>query len=556
MLVSDSLALFSAGLVRVSHTAAHRLALLSLTVVLGALHLFTLDRFPAPFVDEAWLGSRAWGFAQTNRVFGALDAGIFDHYEGYWTFLPWLSTAIQSLPFRLLPAPSLYPLRLLSLLFGGLLLVAVYAISRYSSGRWRAWLAVLLVGTSFPFSTSSHLARWDIMVAAFGFAAITLHLYNRERSPWMAALVGLIAALAFEMHPNGAIFATAIALLFLGASGWRVIFRSDFWSYLTGGILGGLLYLLLHVFPYPATFVALGNLNFGATHIPPLFSFDPFVVARALVVTLADLRQATVATMVVPAPLWPLAVLAFVATLSVRTRRAGNDRELLVLCLALFLGHALLIHNKLAYYSILSSPIVALLLVHTIPAPHSGHSGRRETLHRGGVVALYLLLAVSVGAGLSILRYDFRDDFGRARDGLIDHALPGDRIMGPQPYWFDLHDRSYFAWEAIAVYQRMHPGSSVSDAMRDFRPDLLVLDNSNREYITDRPRESVVYSSVLHISRQELESFLDRYATLQATLDGGSYYGALQIYRIDWKRVPEVSETPGSRPTSPHLAPP
>lgn len=34
---------------------------------LGELHLWSLLRFPAPFFDETWLASRAWGHLQTGR---------------------------------------------------------------------------------------------------------------------------------------------------------------------------------------------------------------------------------------------------------------------------------------------------------------------------------------------------------------------------------------------------------------------------------------------------------------------------------------------------------
>src|SRR3954451_23764640 len=67
-----------------------------LAAVMG-LHLATLLRFPAPFVDEGWNASRAWGLLHTGQAFGTLDAGLFDKYPGYWTYFPWLATAVHTL---------------------------------------------------------------------------------------------------------------------------------------------------------------------------------------------------------------------------------------------------------------------------------------------------------------------------------------------------------------------------------------------------------------------------------------------------------------------------
>ncbi len=43
--------------------------LLALLAAMMTLHVWSLLRFPAPFVDEAWVASRAGAFAQTGRAF-------------------------------------------------------------------------------------------------------------------------------------------------------------------------------------------------------------------------------------------------------------------------------------------------------------------------------------------------------------------------------------------------------------------------------------------------------------------------------------------------------
>src|SRR5438874_400733 len=73
------------------------LPLAALLIVVTGVHLATLLRYPPPFVDEGWNASRAWGLLHTGRAFGTLDAGVFQQYPGYWTFFPWLGTAIHAL---------------------------------------------------------------------------------------------------------------------------------------------------------------------------------------------------------------------------------------------------------------------------------------------------------------------------------------------------------------------------------------------------------------------------------------------------------------------------
>jgi len=57
------------------------LAAAILGVVL-VLHLWSLPRFPGPFVDEAWFGNRAWSFVQHGNPLGTLDHGVVDRFDG------------------------------------------------------------------------------------------------------------------------------------------------------------------------------------------------------------------------------------------------------------------------------------------------------------------------------------------------------------------------------------------------------------------------------------------------------------------------------------------
>ena len=64
------------------------------------LHFWSLMRYPAPFVDEAWLTSRAWAFLHTGHQLGSLDMGVAENLPGGWVANQWLITALQSICLR------------------------------------------------------------------------------------------------------------------------------------------------------------------------------------------------------------------------------------------------------------------------------------------------------------------------------------------------------------------------------------------------------------------------------------------------------------------------
>ena len=132
-------------------------------VLITGFHSWSLIRFPQVLNDEAWLVSRAWYYLQTGLVFGPLDMGVIDRFEGFETFLPWLPTFIQSMSLGIFGSPSLLPARVVSLLFGMVLLGAIYLICISDGDIRLAILSVVIIATSRTFMISSHVARVDIL---------------------------------------------------------------------------------------------------------------------------------------------------------------------------------------------------------------------------------------------------------------------------------------------------------------------------------------------------------------------------------------------------------
>jgi 4-amino-4-deoxy-L-arabinose transferase-like glycosyltransferase len=496
-------------------------ALLALLAIVLALHLWSLMRFPPPFVDEVWLTGRAWAFTQTHQAFGPMDRGVFDRFEGHWTFFPWLPVWIQSLPLHLLTEPTLLPERIVSLFFGFLLLFAIYSIAKRLYTKWFGLLAVLLVSISWPFLYSAHLARYDIITAAFGFEAIALYLNNRPARAWVSLAAGLCIGLAFEIHPHGAVYGLAVVALYLLHYRWSMFRTRHFWTFLLGIALGLAFYALLHIVPYPRTYFALNQLVFTKTHTPPVLTLDPLVILQAF----SDMGMLFVG---VNLALIPIIVWAAVA---LTKRHSEADKTLLVLNAALIGGVVLLFRNKAAYYAIMFTPAIDLMvgafLLQSLQRPWHG---RFRDYARYTLIWGFCILAIVLN--LSNLRLDSWRVYQEAQGFINQAAQPGDSIMASQTFWLGLHEHDYYSWESLIHYQRYAPGSTLEDALQELHPDILVIDRHLNAFISDDPGKGA-YSQHLQLPRTEMEVFLNRRATLIGVLDV-EIYGPIQVYRIAW----------------------
>jgi 4-amino-4-deoxy-L-arabinose transferase-like glycosyltransferase len=559
-----------------------RLFLAGLLVAAMALGLFSLMRTPPPFVDEAWYASRAWAFIHTGRAFGTLDAGVFDNYDGYWTYFPWLGTLLHTLAIEALGL-SLFSVRFASLVFGLVLLIAIYAIANHVAGARAGLLAVLLVSLSRPFLYSSHLARQDIMVAAFGFVAVALYITDRV-STWSvkSLLAGLAVGLAFEIHPNAMIYGPAIVAVSLFEHGWSVARARRFWGFIVG-VCGGLaFYAAMHILPYPRTYVALSGLMFSSTHTPPLFVWDaqawleslvfdvdaayvadvriPLVVGAVVVLAygratsdrmLVLLFGVLAAMFLAPNPpskllssilIYPTVLAIATAAIVLRARPSSDKRlvSLIILCTVLVLGFLVLIRTKHFYYAILISPVADLLLA-VFLARLSLATSSRSLWGYGKIVLIGGLLATATILNLAALRRDPTDDYHATLERVTQVIPPGSSVMGPQTYWFGLPDQRYLSWQQLVYYQRHAPGSTLGDAFQALRPDFLIVDPFMEIFISDDKVRMTQYGQFLHLSRTDLQRFLDTYAQLISTQVTDTF-GTVRIYHIDWNRHVEEAD--------------
>ena len=461
------------------------------------------------------MSSRALEIIQSGNSFGSLDSGVLDQYEGYENFYPWLSSAIQSLGIRLFAAPSLLAIRFISLMLGFALLAVVYWIGNTLDGWMLGLLGVAFTAFSWSFLLSAHFGRPDIIAAAFGYTAIALYLYNRTSKIWISILAGLIAALAFEVHPNGAIYTLVIAGLLLYKKRWRIFRTPDFWGFIAGGVIGLLIFLFLHVFPNPTTYLKLNQIVFTSTHIPPILTGDIQVLFQAL----KDMPLLIL-------NIYPIILLGIWAAYKFRKVRPPYLPILLVINAILILSYTLLVGNKfLLYYSIHLSPGLSLLIAAFFNDLLKSPSKTRFTDgFRILIIAIVCFLPLT-----QVLGFNSLPNYLQVQSQINQVIEPKSSVIGNQLYWFGLQDNTYYSWENLVFYKRDKPDSNLEDALRYLAPDYFILDDQVKNFTFDGENKNN-YIQEFRISKSELETFLNRFAEIESIIEVDDW--KLEIYRI------------------------
>jgi Dolichyl-phosphate-mannose-protein mannosyltransferase len=490
------------------------------SVLVLLLHGWSLMRYPAPYVDEAWLVSRAWGFIQTGHAYGILDSSLVMQYDHYWILNQWLITALHSLLLRFFPTPVLMPLRIFSLVIGIGLLAANYAIARRLLGgrRWAA-ISTLLLATSLAFFHSAHLVRYDILASALGYTALAVVLMDRKGRFIHGLIAGLLTGLAVETHPNSLIYVSAIGIFYLIEYGWKVWRKGTIWGYARGWLAGLIYYLSLHYFPSPETYRTVNQLLFGQTQRPPLITGSPAIMAQGLAET-GNLLLVSAG---------PMVLLALLAIPRLITRKTKEDILLLALNLVMIITAGLLIPNKTGHYAIYLAPAFLLLvtsfLSESFRRPWSGNV--RDYVER---IVVWGAIAGAIALSLAAVSTNQYDVYLKDQAKINTAIQPRDVIMGSQVYWFGLVDHPYLSWEELFLYPRLHPGATIADAFQYFKPDVFIIDPSIQTLISDQvdPSSRWYY---YHLPEKELMDYLDHNATL--VLDGKDESNLpIRIYRI------------------------
>ena len=512
---------------------AWSVALLSRTwVVLGALLVvaavfngLTLLNYPATFVDEGWNASRSLGLLQTGHQFAGVDSGVYQQFEGYWTYWPWLGAAIHAAAIQLLGL-SLTTMREVSLLFGLMLLAIVFQIGAGLHNKRTGFMSAGLLSVSLPFLYSSHMARHDIIVAVFGYGAIALQL-SEARSvttgwkglPIRSLLAGLLVGLSLDIHLNGLLFVPVVGMLYLLDSGHGIFKSRPFWVFVLGLGGGVLFYAAMHILPNPQTYSALSGFGPTGGHTSPLLSLDPGAWLQAVTGTVShlDLRML------------PVIALAGVALVK---RGSGSDRKTLLVFAAVVVAYSLVLIYKPFHYAILVAPAAALVVAALLDMVF-GTPVRTSPL---GFARAVLVVGIVAGTAVSNLWTVWgasNNDYSHAAEKIVQTIPEGASIMAAPTFWFARPYQPYINWQQLETYRAYYSNSNLNDAFNYYRPQYMIMDGFIEYFLVDGP-ETAQDRLQGKILRSELHTILNERGTLLGQVDTEPY-GTVRIYKMNWQ---------------------
>ncbi|MFN0070463.1 MAG: ArnT family glycosyltransferase [Chloroflexota bacterium] len=491
-----------AAVVRRSETLALGGAILAVALYI-AFFIPTLLVWPPVNGDEGRELNAFWVASGIDPSARTLDP-TYGHDPLYKGGLQGWTSAVSFHLFGL----SLWSGRIVSLLWGGVLLLAVWLLGVRLFGVRAGFLAMGLLAVSQPFLVSTHIVRPDIVVAALVVLALYFALAGAgARAAPMHLLSGLMLGLAFDVHPNTVAFMPMVGLVYLFRYGAGVVKARAAWLFLAGIGVGVLIYVAYRILPDPRHYFDAFQYWVGVDKRPPSLRSPGLPMLQAEWSRFTSYFEGRAIEAV-------LVLVGLVGSMRRLIRRDAPEPLLLGLLVA-FVIFTVLVSSKTEYYMILFYPMLLLLVARELASLSWVAYGSRVV---GG-----LMLATVMVAPMG-----FEDNLGdilqsgdemKERDyfsliGEIRQSVPaGASVLAPPVYWPGLWDYPYtdvFVWERV----RSERNISFAEFARGVGPDFVILDVKARyEVFRNSPR------------------FMDEYAQLVTTIRHVGY-GRVEI----WKR--------------------
>ncbi|MFN8636385.1 MAG: glycosyltransferase family 39 protein [Chloroflexota bacterium] len=489
--------------------AAKRAAARSDWLLVGAIVIYVLANlpflvaWPAVNGDEGREANAFWVSSGVDPSAQTLDP-VFQHDPLYKGGLQGLTVGLSFRAFGL----GLYQGRLVSLLWGGLLLVMTFLAGRRLYGPAAGYTAVLFLAVSQPWLVSSHIIRPDIVVATLVMAGLYCALRGLDEGgrPWHL-LAGLCLGLSFDVHPNTLAFMPMIGLCYVSRYGWRAVFKGDAWLYVAGLAIGAVYYIGARIAPDPMHFMEAFKYWIGMDKRPPVIATrgaGPIDAELGRWTQYLDHR-------------WVEAVLLGVGVVAgfVRMWRLRKLDPVLVGWLASLVVFVVLVSSKTEFYMILFFPMLLLLVGAAIA----------DVGHRlQGARFLASVLVVLMAIGVMGFEDNFRDVVQAASDlqerdysvlsNEIQGVVPaGSRVVAPPLFWIGLSRQPYYLdFVDFYVWERVRRERNVSWAqfLNEIGPQYVILDSKAKsDVIRTNPRameeQADLIASFRHVNYTRVE---------------------------------------------------
>jgi 4-amino-4-deoxy-L-arabinose transferase-like glycosyltransferase len=456
--------------------AAKRAAARSDWLLVGAIVIYLLANlpflvaWPAVNGDEGREANAFWVSSGVDPSAQTLDP-VFQHDPLYKGGLQGLTVGLSFRAFGL----GLYQGRLVSLVWGGLLLIVTFLAGRRLYGPVAGYISVVFLAASQPWLVSSHIIRPDIVVATLVMGALysTLRGIQDGGRPWHL-LAGLLMGLSFDVHPNTLAFMPMIGLCYVSRYGWKAVLHRDAWLYVAGIGVGALYYVAARIAPDPTHFVEAFQYWIGVDKRPPALA------TRGGGAFEAELGRWTQYL----GHRWMEAALlgVGVATGVWRMIRLRKLDPVLVGLLASLVVFVVLVSSKSEFYMILFFPALILLVAAAI-----ADVGERLQGQRFLASVLVVLLAI----GVMGFEDNFRDVIQAASDfqerdysvlaAELQGAIPaGSRVVAPPVFWIGLSRSPYYLdYVDFYVWERVRRERNVTwgQFLTEMKPQYVILDS-------------------------------------------------------------------------------
>lgn len=397
-----------------------------------------------PQIDEGMFASPAYNLA-FNGHFGTTvlekEKATLTRIDErtYWVmpmFLLNAAAVFKTLGF------SMFTMRLVNVLWGIVLLAAVYFIALKLSGDKRtAIIALILASTDYMVLETASSARMDMMTAALGFAAIAVYLVLRERNLLFAVLASqTLIVIDGLTHPNAitAFVALVIITLWLdrGALDLRMIFAAAI-PYAIGGAAFGI-WVLQDTEAFKNQFIdnALMGGRMSGMSSPLSNIIREFTEHYPHAYGLGQNSGGH------SGPIWLKSfiligyIVGIVGSFLIKElRQSSNWRLLMVVTLAYFLIMAIIDGQKQTTYLIHIVPLYIVMLAGVTVTLWRQSKGPRV------VIALAILALIALPAGGMLLKIK-QNTRGNFYDPMIEHLRTNmgsnDYVMGGSDLAFGL----------------------------------------------------------------------------------------------------------------------
>jgi len=494
--------------------------IVTLQIVLGLVYIGSIPRI---YVDEVWDSSLGYNLANEGTLkhpFVEGFGGMEIHLVQNRVVLPLVCAAIFKVA-----GYSIATSRIGSLIFGVLAVISLYAVMRrWFGGKQAFWIALATIIHPWFFEVSRR-ARPEIYYTALALVFLWLMvLFFDSGSRRTAFFTGVFAGLCCLTHPNGLIVVFSIACGVIFWQRTRSIGRLIMWSSagLVVVIVPYIIYVLWAIQSPQVSFAE--QMQIGMLH--KLFLHDEIIRWKNFLKWPYGL---------------PLALIILVSWIVAWYRSSAADKGIATIVALFVLILPLVTVSYTARYLVAVVPFFSVLMVRLVWRIMSGEGMIWKDWYKTrlaiGVSIAIVYLSMSVGA-IGIVFYRLRGaDFSRVVNRIASVVSPESRILGDPIFWVG-HDRyQYGPW--LMLHEPITLRQAINWAVKH-RFDYAVRTAwllGKFKGVAEPPRSMPDFRNgyMLDYFCQAFGTKIDEFRD--------HYYGPIEIYKLDWDRLPLKVQT-------------